>query len=170
LVNNLFWVEGIGAIRGTNRLILESTVQLKDDPLEDNGLFGSVYFEVPNVSGQAQAHLVACFYENNRQLLGVNGNPVCSDAFIGTTALQNTAQIRLAPNPFRQQTSLSIESPTNYSSYRVQVYTTTGQLVQQVQSSAPTLILSAEQLPAGLYFYQIYGDAALLATGKMTVE
>ncbi len=170
IVNYLYWVEGIGALRGSNRQVLNGTIPISSDPIEDNGLFGSVFFEVINVSGQIESAMVSCFFDHTNQLLGVNGNAVCSNVLPLRQVPAVSTTVRVAPNPFSEQTTLTIESAQGYASYRVLVYNAMGQLVRQVQSTQATLILSGKDLATGLYFYQVLGEKELLHTGKLVIE
>ncbi|MGH1338432.1 MAG: T9SS type A sorting domain-containing protein [Aureispira sp.] len=170
LMNTLYWVEGIGAIRASNRQYVEGNATLYSNAIEDNGLFGSVYFEYVNISQVAQANMVSCFFDNTTQYIGVNRGPQCSNAINIQPLPTTTAHVQVAPNPFQEQTTFTINSSQVYATYTLQVYNPTGQLVQQIQSADPIITLQRQEQAAGLYFYQLLGDETLLHTGKVVLK
>lgn len=166
----LYWVEGIGGIGFTNRQYIEGNATLGSDPKEESGLFSSVHLEYFNVSSQFETHLVSCFFDHNTQYIGYNRGPLCSNQ-IGVDQVPSTlASVQVAPNPFQQQTTFTVETLPTYKRYTLQVYTTTGQLVAQVQTATPSITLERQQLNTGLYFYKILGDTTWLHSGKVVVE
>ena len=169
-MNTLYWVEGIGAILISNRQYIEGNASLYSNSIEDNGLFGSVYFEYPNISSIIQANMVSCFFDSTTQYIGVNRGTQCSNTIAIRPLPSTAAQVQITPNPFQDQTTFNITTMQPYTIYTLLVYSSTGQLVQQVQSVNPTLLLQRQQQAAGLYFYQILGDKTLLKTGKVVFQ
>ncbi|MGH1338360.1 MAG: T9SS type A sorting domain-containing protein [Aureispira sp.] len=69
-----------------------------------------------------------------------------------------------------ERTTLAIQGPRHHKIHLI-VYNLVGQKVKTYQSLALSSIeLLKTDLPAGIYIYQLLGDAQLLSTGKILVS
>lgn len=74
------------------------------------------------------------------------------------------------PNPFNDQATLSLKD-AQISNGKMEIYDVLGNKVRHVENlSGNNFIISREGLPAGIYFYTLSEENALIATGKISVE
>lgn len=74
------------------------------------------------------------------------------------------------PNPFVDQATLKL-SNAQITNGKLEIYDVLGNKVRQVENlSGSSFIISREGLPAGIYFYTLIAENALIATGKLSVE
>ncbi|MFK7796183.1 MAG: T9SS type A sorting domain-containing protein [Aureispira sp.] len=79
------------------------------------------------------------------------------------------ATVKVFPNPFADYTTIAVEGKA-YEQLQVQVFSITGQLVKQQQSATNQLTLTRENLPAGVYLYQLFGDQERISSGKIIIQ
>lgn len=85
-----------------------------------------------------------------------------------TVAASHSAVVM--PNPFNEQATLNLKD-TQISNGKMELYDVLGNKVRQVENlSGSSFIISREGLPAGIYFYMLSEENALIATGKISVE
>lgn len=93
--------------------------------------------------------------------------------FISTRALPTPSKLlhwKVYPNPFSQQVTFGVEEGT-VPSFEVQIYDALGRVVGQVQSPTGEAVQwNTQQLPQGVYVYQILVDGALMGTGKLVAS
>ena len=78
--------------------------------------------------------------------------------------------VNIYPNPFRQQTTIKVESTINYEHLELRVVDLTSRQVKQIQCFHNNSIqISRKGLSKGIYFYQLQGDGKLISTGKIMV-
>jgi hypothetical protein len=79
------------------------------------------------------------------------------------------AQVRVFPNPFQNEATLEVQG-ANYETLTLKITDVAGRQVQASSSTTQQIRISRENLPTGLYFYQLFGDGQLLNTGKLIAE
>ena len=79
------------------------------------------------------------------------------------------AAVRIFPNPFSGTSTIEITG-VPFKEATVAMYTTNGQLVQQIQGSGSMIELDGSQLQSGLYLLEIKIDGRLVKTGKVFVK
>jgi hypothetical protein len=75
--------------------------------------------------------------------------------------------ISIYPNPFFEQTTISV--PHLKAQARIELVSSSGQLVHQQEVLTNLFTLDVGHLPGGMYFYTIYTKEQLIATGKLSV-
>lgn len=92
------------------------------------------------------------------------------DNFIPTNITRRSMdylQWRIYPNPFNTQVTFALEQGT-VPSFEVRIYDALGRAVGYVQSPTGEAIQwTTNNLPAGVYVYQVVVDGALMGTGKL---
>ncbi|BDS14028.1 T9SS type A sorting domain-containing protein [Aureispira anguillae] len=90
---------------------------------------------------------------------------------LNVTQLGNKAvDLTVFPNPFRDQTTLMVKG-ANYQRLEVQVFDGLGRQVHQAFSSdGEKVIVPRKHLQAGVYFFTLIGEGAVVASGKLLVE
>ena len=78
--------------------------------------------------------------------------------------------VSLAPNPFSDETVLTVTSTDDIVKLEIRIYDIRGCEVQKLsgESNSPLTINKGSLLP-GLYFYRIYSGAGLLQSGKVVI-
>ena len=78
-----------------------------------------------------------------------------------------------APNPFNGQTSVSYVIPSKANSAQIDIYDLSGKLMKTVKlnhTGQGQLTINADDLPSGLYTYQLMVDNRLVETKKMSMQ
>ena len=104
--------------------------------------------------------------------LGVQdrGYVVKTGQILNTIQLQEGAEIQVFPNPFVNQTNITVAG-NSYAELQVQVFDALGrQVAQTVGSNSQQIMLKRNQLDAGVYYYKVLGDKTLLGTGKLIAQ
>lgn len=84
-------------------------------------------------------------------------------------ALIPGAEVRIFPNPFSGTSTIEITG-VPFKEAKVAIYTTNGQLVQQIQGFGPKVELDGSLLKSGIYLIEIKIDDQLVKTGKVFVK
>lgn len=79
------------------------------------------------------------------------------------------ASVEVFPNPTAQQAVFEIKG-INPEGVDFKIYDSLGKEVSQHHFATPRFTFNRGNLPAGVYFYQIEGDGALIATGKLMIQ
>lgn len=104
--------------------------------------------------------------------LGVQdrGYVVKTGQVLSTIKLQENVEIQVFPNPFVEETSITVTGNA-YAQLQVQVFDALGRQVAQTESTnSQPITLKRNQLDAGVYYYKVLGDKALLGTGKLVAQ
>jgi hypothetical protein len=83
--------------------------------------------------------------------------------------LNKNISVKAYPNPFQTESTLEIVGAENQV-LTLKIVDAMGKTVQTQTSNQSNLRISRENLPTGLYFYQLFGDEQLLNTGKLIAE
>ncbi len=79
-------------------------------------------------------------------------------------------QINCFPNPFSFQTTLSINCPNTPEQFKLTVYDITGKIFfSQVVTNSKSVTIYKNDLPNGMYFYQLHNKAGVLGNGKLSI-
>lgn len=88
---------------------------------------------------------------------------------------EKTLEISLFPNPFYDQTVLSVKGATQ-EMLHLNIYDLMGKLVHRYSTNnknsaeRTNIQINRQELPQGVYIFQLSGDKELLQTGKMIVR
>ncbi len=80
-----------------------------------------------------------------------------------------TATLAVHPNPFSSFTVFSVNFPY-VNSVSITLYNILGEKVKHLESSSKEITIHRDNLPSGIYFYQINAQGERLAAGKVVVE
>jgi Leucine-rich repeat (LRR) protein len=83
--------------------------------------------------------------------------------------LNKNISVKAYPNPFQTESTLEVVGAENQA-LTLKIVDAMGKTVQTQESQQSTLRISRENLPTGLYFYQLFGNGQLLNTGKLIAE
>ena len=78
-------------------------------------------------------------------------------------------KILVYPNPFDNQTIIKVSSAQN-TPLSLQLYDATGRMVQQLDSQNNQFELMRNDLPSGVYFYQIFSAQQPIGRGKLIAK
>lgn len=78
--------------------------------------------------------------------------------------------IKLFPNPFSQQATLTFSNPKKLNHYLI-ITNPTGQIVRRINNvTSEEIIIKKELLSNGIYFYQLLQNSQRIATGKLIIK
>ncbi len=99
-------------------------------------------------------------------------NEVFTD--IGDELEEMANKFQIAPNPIREQATISYELPSNVSSAELWIFNSTGQLAQKLplntHTSKGTTYVSAADFDSGMYVYQLMIGEEVAKVGRFVVE
>lgn len=91
-------------------------------------------------------------------------------ATAGVAKMSIVATAQLYPNPFIHTTTLKIDAPNGLSDASVTITDASGRVVRCMPVTAVETIISADELPSGLYFYNVQNGGIKIAGGKMVIN
>lgn len=132
------------------------------------GMIATFWSAVPSLTNQEVVDYVKHSADrfanpNNQYGYGIPDFSAALNSALGVAAATKSA-FTIYPNP--AQTQISVQLPDETQEAQISLYTGLGQLVQQTRMDATASTVSIEQLPAGLYFYEIQ-SGAIKQTGKL---
>ncbi|MES2680510.1 MAG: T9SS type A sorting domain-containing protein [Bacteroidota bacterium] len=75
------------------------------------------------------------------------------------------------PNPFSTSTTLQIKGPFENGPFELNIYNILGQELKKIKNiSSSTITFSTDNLPQGIYTFQLSGKTGAPATGKLLKE
>jgi hypothetical protein len=83
--------------------------------------------------------------------------------------IEYAAGVNVYPNPFTDFATLTLPHD-NGSSYTLTVYDLFGKLLRTQHFTTSTVKIEKADLPAGVYFYRIMGDSAIIGRGRLTIQ
>jgi len=87
-----------------------------------------------------------------------------------TTVLDESIEVAVYPNPFKQMTTLEVTGK-DYEQLELSVFDVAGRLVKTITSKEQNRIqLTRYGMTQGVYFYQLKGDDELINTGKLVLQ
>ncbi|MEZ4940137.1 MAG: SprB repeat-containing protein [Saprospiraceae bacterium] len=86
--------------------------------------------------------------------------------------VQPLLEVRVTPHPLRDASWISVTPTVSrpLKSFHLRVFTALGKQAYQTESAEPKFLLRKNELPAGVYLFQIEQDGVLLGTGKLVVQ
>jgi len=112
-----------------------------------------------------------CSYKDDTVYYGntlFNGD--CSIFLTGLEKIKKDIPWTLYPNPFDHSALLSFSNLKNENCI-LKLFDSYGRLLRTIRNiRTGQVLLSKQQLPAGLYFFQLLAKGNVLATGKMAIE
>lgn len=88
---------------------------------------------------------------------------------VGISERLNNKGVAVYPNPFSDQTTIEVVKPNRNTSYFLELFDRAGKRVQSMTSNTGKFTVNAENLSAGMYFYQV-SDSDWFSTGKVVVQ
>lgn len=166
----VFWVEGIGMMSDDHRQALTHQPLSNLTSNGGAGPLGSIGSYSYRIARASYGQAIYCFKQRDSFLLGYDGLPQCTPpATNSVSTLAATATtVNIRPNPFSTQTTFDLGR--SFSTLRLELYSSTGQLLHQQTGSGSSLTLNRGQLPSGLYLYRLYGAEQLLGVGKIAAD
>lgn len=79
----------------------------------------------------------------------------------------SAANVQVFPNPTSQSITIKIEAQHIKNSADFVLLNSTGQIVKRVSITQSQQAIGIEELPVGMYYYQISNSSLLIATGKL---
>lgn len=100
------------------------------------------------------------------------GTPVNCSTFLDVSTISNSSSsIKVFPNPSTNITNIQIEAFKAADNWSFQLLDVTGKIIRSSNISRATFILERDNLPSGVYFYQINNpQEKQLYTGKIILQ
>jgi len=165
-----------GVIRFTFDQIL-----LVDSFTNEPGSHGFVKFKItptPDLNPNTSIHNSADIYfdfnppvitNQTTHIVGANFIQIDTTSSIFNPNLPQVA-ITIVPNPFSQKTRIELNG-SNSINHQIQVFNALGRLVKTEKFIGNKLFFDKENLPEGVYFFNIKNDQnQLISTGKMMLQ
>jgi hypothetical protein len=134
---------------------------------------GFISFSIDQIAdlpvGSVIENSAAIYFDFNAPVITNTAmHTICADFVLlgNTELLQENIEIVASPNPFDNQTIIKISSAQN-TPLSLQLYDATGRVVQQLESSNNQFELMRNDLPSGVYFYQIFSAQQPIGRGKL---
>ena len=163
---------GILVVRFENIMLPDSTI---NEPAS-NGFFKfSIQQDANNPDGTRIENRAGIYFDFNPPIITNTAFHTIGSDFVNSIVINvdqlatPDVEVKVFPNPFAESTTIMVEGE-HYEQLQVQVFTTTGQLVQQYQAQAQQVTIKKGKLPAGWYVYRLLGDQQLISTGKLIVQ
>jgi hypothetical protein len=159
-----FWIEGIGLLKDMS--VLGESVAFE-------GLLGGINCNWLNISGVEDLTVLGCFKESGFEMYS-NNLGYCDTlpphlVKIEEINIDETVSIKIAPNPFNQQTRISVNN-INVEILKVKIFDNTGRLLRVEQShNNSEMIIHRKELKEGLYFYKLLADERMIGAGKFVI-
>ena len=81
----------------------------------------------------------------------------------------NPTTILVYPNPFSSHTTIKIQSSVS-GEIQLTLYNILGRTVRQIQNRSHEIVLQRDNLPSGMYFYNVNSEEGLLGNGKVVIR
>lgn len=91
-------------------------------------------------------------------------------ATAGVTEVNTPPTAHLFPNPFTDKAILKIDASNGLSEASVTIIDVAGRVVRYLPVTTVETIISADELPSGLYFYNVQNGGMKIASGKMVIN
>ncbi|HOY08305.1 MAG TPA: T9SS type A sorting domain-containing protein [Saprospiraceae bacterium] len=151
-------------------------IALPDSNANEAASHGMVQFRIAQKPGLSDGSVI----ENTAAIYFDNNAPVFTNTTFHTigypfltvstwTPYTPGVEVSLAPNPFRDQTVLTVKGK-QLSQGRVLLYDLHGRLIQTVEMADNRAVLRRGVLPAGIYFFQITEHGVGVGSGKVEVD
>ncbi len=163
-----FELYGDGILKFTFRDIM-----LPDSNINEQASHGFIKFRVEQVPNLSNNTLI----QNNAGIYFDYNAPIITNTHTlvirGANATDETSFRPIAssilPNPFFKTTTISIVAPQD-ESYTLCLFDALGEKVLLQQVKAPIQQLALDDIPAGLYFYQLQQNGQIKSAGKMVKQ
>ncbi|MBC8320592.1 MAG: T9SS type A sorting domain-containing protein [Bacteroidetes bacterium] len=143
--NNESWIKGIGSLNG---LVYVGVYWCEAD----------MYYDL------------SCCFENDEQIFQSDNYDNCFIYTVGVEENENLVNHKIFPNPFTYSTVLQFDFQENQK-YWLEIIDQTGQIINRIDKiTTGEIEIRKENMNTGLYFYILYDDNDIIATGKMIIK
>ncbi|MCP4440528.1 MAG: T9SS type A sorting domain-containing protein [Aureispira sp.] len=163
--------------------ILEITfdnIMLPDSNVNEPGSNGFVRFrinQVPNnVAGTVIYNDAAIYFDYNAPIITNETYHTIRSGFVtmvitGLNDIDDSedVEVKVYPNPFKEQATLEVVG-ADHQELILKVYDITGREAIQYISTNNKIEIQRNNLPQGVYIFQLEGDGELIKTGKLIVD
>ena len=133
----------------------------------DNGLTSAGIYSCTAVTDTAPT--LNCFTEDNIVKVYNNADYPCVET-VGTSEKKTEAgSAFISPNPVHESARFEVNGANNRN-LELLVFDTRGKEVSRIHSDTNILVFKRKELKSGLYYYSIYSETKLIASGKFIIE
>jgi len=168
--------EGVQAVEFTF-----SQIMLPDSFVNEPASNGFIHFRIQQKDGNTLGSIIenraGIYFDFNEPIFTNTTFHTLGEDFVEeniitkeNSALKNTNQASVHPNPFQDYTTIRISDSQSPIKKRFFLYDTMGKLVRDFELIDSEFILNRNELTSGMYFYRIEGNQNILHEGKILVQ
>jgi hypothetical protein len=156
-----------------------SDIQLVDstanEPLSHGFFRYRIHQQPNNTAGTVINNSAAIYFDYNPPIITNTTFHTVGENFITinlSTAkiYEKDIEVKLYPNPFKDFTTLEVQGE-DYEKLTLKVYDLSGRVIQTLYGqNTSSMKIYRQDLPQGVYIYQLEGDGQRISTGKMVVQ
>ena len=112
------------------------------------------------------------FFDSNAPVVtNTVWNTLVSDLFVGTPEInEGEEKIIVVPNPFHLQAELFFSKSFTNTESQFTMIDAFGRIVMKRNVKASSIIITNENMPSGIYFFELKNAIGKRSTGKFIVE
>ena len=151
-------------------------IQLPDSIVDINGSQGFVQYSIKPEANLLLPVVVSneanIFFDSNFPVLtNTVWNTLVSDLYVGTLPVEGSDESIIAvPNPFSNQTKLILSESFSGKESTFILMNAMGKMVDSRIVNASEILITKENLKAGIYFFELRSKEGIRATGKLIME
>ena len=143
---------------------------LPDSNTNEQASHGFIKFrveQVPNLNNNTLIQNNAgIYFDHNAPIITNTHTLVVRGANIAYETSFRAIASSILPNPFSKTSTISMDAPQG-EAFTLRLFDAFGKQVLVQQVKAPTNLLELDNIPAGLYFYQLQQSGQIKSLGKM---
>ena len=157
---------------GTARFIFEN-IMLPDSNINLAASQGFVHFTIDQMPDNPEGTFIwndaAITFDFNEPIITNIAYHEIREDFLTVASHEvfvPNVQLKVMPNPFHTSTTIQLEGLPD-EQYTLQLYAVDGQLIRTAKFRGNAYVIERNELPQGLYFFNIESDKAIIASGKL---
>lgn len=163
---------GVLKVSFSNIKLVDSTT---NEPLSHGFFRYKIQQKTNNSAGTVINNSAAIYFDYNPPIITNTTFHTIGENFITIIlsteqVYENDIAVKVYPNPFKDFTTLEVRGK-DYESLTLEVYDLSGRIVQTLKAKhTSTMKIYSQNLPQGVYIYQLKGDHQRISTGKFIVQ
>jgi len=155
-----------------------ANIMLPDSNVNEPESHGFVKFKIQQIAGNADGTVIknsaAIYFDYNDPVITNTVFNTIGDIEALTTYMpeiyDDAYSVEVYPNPFSTTTTIQVDGLDAISTASLEMYNIIGEKVKSFSSNDSKFIVNRNQLPSGIYFYNIKLENKLIGAGKLIVN
>jgi len=163
---------GVLKVSFSNIKLVDSTT---NEPLSHGFFRYKIQQKANNSAGTVINNSAAIYFDYNPPIITNTTFHTIGENFITIIlsteqVYENDIAVKVYPNPFKDFTTLEVRGK-DYESLTLEVYDLSGRIIQTLKAKhTSTMKIYSQDLPQGVYIYELKGDHQRISTGKLIVQ